>query len=210
MRLLITGANCPLGQWLCDALAPENDIQTLSRDACDHRNEENVDEICKNIDAILHCDVFDDKQDISEQDRLDWAARGTYVLLKAARKAGVERVILASQLSLFEGYPSHYVIDETWQPKPKAQANAFAPYMAELTCREFAREGGICCMALRFGILETEDGTSKDDALTAFRGALKFKFEPQGYRWHIFHVSSGKRFLMRSAQKALGFDGEGA
>lgn len=210
MKLLITGADRPLGKLLCAALEKDHQVIPVGRDTCDHRHVEAVALVCEGVDAIIHGDVFDPVDEKSEQVCLDWATRGTYVLMQAARKAGVDRVVMASQLSLFEAYPDNYVVDETWQPQPQPKAESLAPYLAELTCREFAREGGICVVALRLGPLGECAGTSNVDAITAFKGALNLKFEPLGYRWQIFHVSSGKRFPMRSAQRALGFVKEGA
>jgi len=210
MKLLITGADRPLGQLLCVALEKEHQVKAVSRENCDHRDTEAFAFICKDVDAILHCDVFDPVGDLSEQVCLDWATRGTYVLMQAARNAGVKRVVLASHLSLFEGYPEHYVVDETWQPQPQPCAESLAPYLAELTCREFAREGGICALGIRLGALGASGGTLETDGVTAFKGALDLKFEPLGYRWQIFHVCSGKRFPMRSARSALGLVKEGA
>jgi nucleoside-diphosphate-sugar epimerase len=209
MQLLITGADRPLGQLLCVALGKDHQVNTISRESCDHRQVVAATLACEGIDAIVHCDVFDPLENISEQTCLDWATRGTYVLMQAARNAGVERVVIASRLSLFEAYPEHYVVDETWQPQPHPQATSLAPYLAELACREFAREGGICAVGLRLGALGFSEGTAVSDGIAAFKGALELKFEPLGYRWQIFHVFSGKRFPMRSARKALGLVKEG-
>jgi hypothetical protein len=148
MKLLITGSVQPLGKLLCGALAKNHHVQGIDRDTCDHRDLEALASLCVGIDAVLHCDVFDPPEDLAEIG-LDWATRGTYVLMQAARSAGVERVIVASRLSLFDAYPAHYVVDETWQPKPQADAGSLAPYLAELTCREFARQGAF--VLLGFG-----------------------------------------------------------
>jgi nucleoside-diphosphate-sugar epimerase len=207
MKLLITGSVQPLGKLLCGALAKNHHVQGIDRDTCDHRDLEALASLCVGIDAVLHCDVFDPPEDLAEIG-LDWATRGTYVLMQAARSAGVERVIVASRLSLFDAYPAHYVVDETWQPKPQADAGSLAPYLAELTCREFARQGGICAVGLRLAELGSLEGTTESDVVTAVQGALALELEPEGYRWQVFHVSSGGRFPMRSARRALGFDGE--
>lgn len=208
MKLLITGADRPLGKFLSDVLDDQHDVHGITRARCDHRGDEAIGTLCRQVDAILHCDVYDPPEN-SEQDCLDWASRGTYVLMQAARSAKVERVILASRLDLFEAYPPHFVVDETWEPKPTTSAYSLAPYLAELTCREFAREGGICGVGLRLGAFDVVDGTEKKDAVTAFTGALQLTFEPNGYRWQTYHVSSGARFPMRSARRALGFVEEG-
>ena len=207
MKLLITGADRPLGTCLMKALGNQHDVTGITRAQCDHRDEGVVDLLCADVDAILHCDVYDPVEE-SEQSCLDWASRGTYVLMQAARSAGVDRVVLASRIDMFEAYPDHFVVDETWHPKPTTSADSLAPYLAEQTCREFAREGGICAVGLRLGALGAIEGTTEKDVVAAFSGALKFEFEPNGYRWQLFHVYSGQRFPMRGARRALGLEEE--
>ena len=139
----------------------------------------------------------------AEQERLDIAARGTYVLLKEARKAGVDRGIVASTLGMFEAYPEEFNVNETWQPQPPARAEALAPMMSELTAREFAREGGIRIVCLRFGRLGDPEGTTEEDARRALDEALALEFGDPGYRWGLFHISSGERFATGNGQSPL-------
>ena len=140
----------------------------------------------------------------ADGDVLDFATRSTYVLMQAGREAGVKRVVLVSTMAMFETYPFDYAVDEIWQPRPFATAQSLAPFLVEITCREFARQGGIAVICLRFGTLGEEEGTSKTDALAALDGALKLELDPLAYRWHIFHIYSGKRFSMRAARQSLG------
>lgn len=202
MNVLITGADRALGKLLKDSLGTQYDVRAVERDDCDHRDPEAIGALCEGLDAILHCDVFDP---IGESDEvcLDWASRGTYVLMQAAILAGVERVVVASKLSLFEAYPDRYVVDETWQPKPDTNAESLAPYLAELTCREFARQGGIQALCLRLDVLGVGTGTTNNDAVRAFDGALNMELEPNGYRWEVFHISSNERFSAKQAKRVL-------
>ena len=197
MKILITGADRPLGKLLSVALEKAHRVQTVSRDHCDHRTVETAEKVCEGVDAILHCDVFDPLTDQSEQVCLDWATRGTYVLMQAARNAGVGRVVIASQLSLFEAYPDNYVVDETWQPQPQPCAESLSPYLAELTCREFAREGGIYAVGLRLGALGGHDGTSNEDVVTAFQGALNLKIEHEKVVALVSYTLKRPLFLKR-------------
>src|SRR5581483_6404186 len=83
----------------------------------------------------------------SEKRALDEVARGTYVLLQAALKASVRRVVLASRLDLMAAYPASAVGGENWKPRPTPDAVSLAPYVAELALREFVRAEemqGIC------------------------------------------------------------------
>lgn len=208
MNLLLTGKETSLSSVINDALASEHKIDWIGRNDCDHRQPDQILPLCEGKDAILHCDAFSSSS-ISEADTLDWATRGTYVLLQSALQAGVGRLILASTLDIFDAYPADYVVDETWQPQPNTDAVSLAPYLAEVACREFSRQGGISCMALRFGALGQTEGTSETDVIKAMQGALAFEYEPHGYRWHVFHVYSGERYVSRSAQNALRMQGEG-
>ena len=226
MHLLITGANCSLGQLAVEHFRAKHQLRLtdmegeyhgehtdLPYQAADLRNPAEVPPLVQGIDAILHLAIFDPAPSTgkwAEQERLDLAARGTYVLLSEARQAGVERVVLVSTLAQFEAYPTHYIIDEGWQPEPAPIADELAPYLAEITCREFAREGGLRAICLRFGAIEEAKGTSAGDALQAIIGALALPFTETGYRWRLFHVSGNKRFPFRSTHKqALGFETEG-
>lgn len=202
MKLLLTGKGTMLGDLLFDALQTKHQVSYIGRDECDYRLPEVTEGLCQNKDAILHCDVVENANP-SEQETLDWATRGTYSLLKSAVQTDVQQVILVSTMALFDSYPENFVVDETWQPQPEASAQSLAPYLAELACREFARQGGVRCMALRFGAIEEAEGTSASDAIRAVEGALAFEYEPHGYRWHVYHVYSGQRFMTRGATQAL-------
>ena len=71
---------------------------------------------------------------------LDRAARGTHVLLKAALDAGVRHVVLGSTLALMDAYPDDLEVTEQWRPRPRPRPTELAPYLAELTAREFTRD----------------------------------------------------------------------
>lgn len=204
MRILITGANQPLGRAVAQHWQNRHQLTLTATD--DLRNENEVAPLVKDIEAILHIANFAPAAlsgPGAEQDRLDIAARGTYVLLQEALKAGVERLILISTLAQFGSYPANYVIDETWQPDPEPNADGLAPYLSEITCREFAREGGINTLCLRLGSIDEADGTSLKTALAAIDGALRFSFQPLGYRWQLFHVSDSDRFNTTATEQKL-------
>lgn len=206
MTVLVTGVNGPLGKLAAAHLSQTRDVRRF--DGGDLRQPEATAALVKDAQAVLHLDVYDPQPVGGEKDRLDMAARGTYVLMQEARKAGVARVVLASSLAMFDAYPEDYVLDETWQPEPDPDAESLSPFLAELTCREFARQGGIAAICLRFGALGK--GTSEADAIAAIEGALAMPLEPHGYRWFVFHVSSGARFPKRAARQLPGFAKEEA
>jgi nucleoside-diphosphate-sugar epimerase len=225
MKLLITGATRPLGrlavrhfesghQLRLTDYGPSADLQnSFDYQSADLRNPAEVTPLVEGIEAILHFDPYDlppVSGAAAEQERLDLAARGTYVLLDEARKAGVERLIAVSTLAPFGAYPEQYIIDESWQPEPAPNADDLAPYLSEIVCREFAREGGIQTICLRFGPIDQPDGTPESDALQALSGALSLQFTPTGYRWQLYHVADSERFPMDPARQAFGFGTKGA
>jgi nucleoside-diphosphate-sugar epimerase len=226
MNLLITGANRPLGTLatthfrsahhlrLTDyspaLVEPQPDLDYRQADL---RNPAAVAPLVEGIEAVLHLDLYHlppISGPAAEKERLDLAARGTFVLMNEARKAGVNRVILISTLDFFETYPDDYVIDESWQPEPAPNADALAPYLAEIICREFAREGGIRAVCLRFGPLGQPNGTDEADALQAIEQALVLAFTEPGYRWHSIHVADSDRFSTNVARQMLGLTLKGA
>ena len=193
MKLLITGADNALGECAFRHFSKEHDVMAVGRGS-DLRDPTATAALVEEVEAVLHLDgyVADDTQ--AEFDLLDVSARGTYVLMHAARNAGVARVVVGSTLEFFEDYPEDYVIDEDWQPLPKPDAASLVPLMVELTVREFAREGGIEAVCLRFGALD-DTGTPEADAMKAIEEALKLKFNRHGYRWGLFHIHpDGDRF----------------
>ena len=147
MNILVTGADRPLGALAASHLrdrhrvqltgaAPtlDGDLSGISYCKADLREPDQTSPLVQGIDAVLHLDPYDPAPVSSadaEQERLDIAARGTYVLLKEARKAGVDRGIVASTLGMFEAYPEEFNVNETWQPQPPARAEALAPMMSD-------------------------------------------------------------------------------
>ena len=222
MKLLITGAYQHFGRLAGAHFSKAHEVLLtdckpdkpgeagkLAYSQADLRDPDVVKGLCAGVDAILHLAEFDPPEipgDNAEQERLELSAQGTYVLLKGAREAGVERVILASTLDLVSDYPEDYLVDENWQPRPDADADSLAPYLAELVCREFCREGGIRCVCLRFGALDEVDGTREQDAMEAMEKALVLPMEDPGYRWHLFHVSSSPTRPSSTAERALGLE----
>ena len=212
MNILLTGADRPLGALAAARLSKDHHLRltgsaaalggklsAMDYQAADLRVPDEAAPLVEGMDQVLHLDPYDPAPVMgvdAEQVRLDVAARGTYVLLQAASQAGIGRVVVASTMALFDRYSNDYVIDETWQPQPTAQAESLAPMMSELSAREFARQGELSIVCLRFGALGS-DGTTEDDAAGALAEALTMEFEQPGYLWHLFHVVSTGRFANR-------------
>jgi nucleoside-diphosphate-sugar epimerase len=136
------------------------------------------------VDAILHLapvGIFDPIQ-VDEQTALDLATRGTFVLMNAAREAGVPHVVVASTLSLFDRLPAQWRVNEAWRPRPSPDVDQLCAWLAELSARENARAGGPHVTCLRFGrIVDDAQAASQpfdprwlhlDDAILGLRRAL--------------------------------------
>lgn len=211
MQVLITGAETPLARRVANALSERFNIRLTGmpgevmadRDGipADLRVPEQVAPLVAGVEAILHLApyaAFPTPDADAEREALDQAARGTFVLLHEALKAGVKRVVLASRLDLMAAYPEDYLVDETWKPVPDTTATALAPYLAELTLREFVRAEPILGVCLRLGDLGSE-GTTESDAVTAIERALVMEPAGQKYRWWLYHISSIRRFASVTA-----------
>lgn len=223
MRVLITGVDQPLGAVTAAALSRRHELRLtgagphatfevggLEYRPADLRDPEQVRPLVEGIDAIAHLALHEPQATpdaAAEAEVLDVASRGTYVLLQEAVKAGVPRIVLASRLDLLAAYPAEYVVDENWQPQPEANASSLAPYLAELTVREFARAEAIVGVCLRLGGLERDPaGTSPEDATAAIEKALIMDLGDRKYRWWLYHICSTDRYrLGHAAHPPLSF-----
>jgi nucleoside-diphosphate-sugar epimerase len=218
MRILITGVNQPLGGLTASALRQEHELRLTGASPrplvhslselpyfpADLRVPEQVEPLVEGMDAVLHLAPYGSASSAdprTEGGLLDLVARGTYVLEHACVKAGVGRVVLASRLELLDAYPPEYVINEQWRPRPKAEAASLAPYLAELTLREFARQEPLVTVCLRFGRIG-EVGLAPQDAVEAIRKALTMDLTGRNRRWWLFHVSGDPRFPSTAAEGA--------
>lgn len=223
MRLLITGADRPLGRLAAQHLASRHELRlcglsprpagdaSLYRQA-DLRSAPDVDALVAGIEAVLHLAEFEPVTRTGpngELEVLEHASLGTYRLLVAARAASIDRVVLASTLAFYDAYPETCLIDELWRPRPSTEAAQLAPFLAERVAQEFAREGGIRAVCLRFAPIgdDPERCTTAADALEAMDRALALEFTVPGYRWQVYHIASSQRFLLRNAHLHLGFVG---
>jgi len=193
MKVVVTGADQPLGALLCRGLAPAHQT-TPAGAGVDLRSPEQVAALLQGAQAIVHTLPFAPPTGGAAGELLDLVARSTYVLVQGACQAGVPRLVLISRLSLLEAYPAEYAVGPDWEPRPRAEEPALAPYMAELVCREIARLGRIEVICLRLGGLDAPEGTSGADALEAVQKALVREREGREYHWMVQHVASAGRF----------------
>ena len=202
MRILITGAASDLGQAAARHLAG-HEIRLADR-----ITEEIIGQT-QGIDAVVHLASFDPPACSTveeEQALLMQATRDTWNLCCAARDNGVERIVVAGTLKIFDAYPQEYLIDEMWRPRPMPQVDHLAPYLAEKMVREAVRTGAFNGVCLRFNPIgdDPEVNTRLADALGAVDKALAAPLGPPGYRWHVIHVATSPRYLMRDARNHLG------
>ena len=137
MKIWVTGGD-PLGLRVADRLEVIHNVVT-SDASTDLRVPEQVAPLAAEVEAIVHL-ATPPGGTTTDEEMLDRSARGAYVIMDEAVKAGVERVVLISSLSCFDDYPAEYAVDETWRPMPRPEAASLAPHMAERTFREFARQ----------------------------------------------------------------------
>src|SRR5947208_4116075 len=169
MRILVTGADQPLGGLAAQALMGKHEVRLTGTQARapaglealpyvpgDLREPDQVAPLVEGVEAVAHLALHEPMSTpdaAAEKQALDVSARGMYVLLHAALAARVRRVVLASRLEVMAAYPESYVVDESWKPMPEATAASLAPYLAELALREIVRAEEIVGICLRFGDL---------------------------------------------------------
>ena len=158
MKIAVTGADRSMGAMLCRRLAADHDIRPVGVAAepatdlgmvasayhrADLRLPSSVGLVLADIDLILHAQPYDAGQVEGRpgSDVLDVVARGTYVLMNSGHEAGIGRMVLLSNLSMMKDYPEDFAVSEHWLPHPQADAEALAPYVAELVGREISRIG---------------------------------------------------------------------
>ena len=214
MKIALTGGRSLLGGVLAQALAATGEHTVVLVPEGDLRDEGVAQRAVRGAEALIHlAPLFPDSVS-SDQDEIDHATRGTYVLLHAALEAGVTRVILGSTLDLFDRYPAAWNVGETWQPLPDVtETRQLAVYLAEETVKQFARVEPLLTFCLRFGEIVDElsvKGAPFDprwlhvqDAVQAVRAALVATpgqrpprvdgGQPQSPRsgWWVFHIPGG-------------------
>jgi nucleoside-diphosphate-sugar epimerase len=179
------------------------------------------------IHAIVHLEPLALAQRAGNDasgDALDLAARGTHVLLKAASEAGVLLAVQASTLDLMDAYDDGLDVTEQWRPRPRPTPGDLAPYVAELTAREFTRDERLSrplsIVCLRFGAIGAGHGNAvvadpravhvRDaaQAVVLALGALERGTRQRGHRWLLYHIAAPHeraRYSSDLARRELGY-----
>ena len=217
MRLLITGGNSTVVQTIAKALASDHTVRlfdtefttnpsnqigvSLARITGDIRNGDDCARAVAGVDVLLHFATLTEVRtaEVPAQAVLDIASRGAFVLMNAARAAGVGRVILASTLALFDQLPAHWQVNEEWRPRPRPSLAELAPWITELSVRESARVGTMQVICLRFGEIVDDQTIATapydprwlhiHDAIAGIHCALRYESSRQP-DWRIFHIGA--------------------
>lgn len=162
MKLLITGGDCALARSALDQLRAAFQLRVV--DTCfvsalpdgieqhtgDLRDEAFVSEILSGVEAILHFSPLSLTL-ASDLENLDHTLLGSYRLAHAAQKQRIGRIILASSMRLFAAAPQQWPIVENWRPRPQPHIADLCAWLGECTLREWARDGGVPTVCVRFG-----------------------------------------------------------
>lgn len=226
MNILITSAGSKLAHRLAESLAESHTLRLTELHPVDTDcefvqselgHDDTTNALVRDMDAIVHIAELPAellaKAEQPENYAIDYQTRCTYNLLTAAAEEGVNHVIYASTLRLFEQHAEDWTVTESWRPRPSVDSLVLSKHLGEFTCREFARERKLNVTCLRLGNLVTAAEAANDfdsmwlemnDAVAAFQGALA---SPS--RWGIFHIQSefpGSRFAIDKAKGHLKFN----
>jgi len=183
----------------------------------DPLDETTTADLVRGIGAIVH--LAEPPASASTAAQVDVRTRATYNLLQAAAAAGVTRAIYISSLDVMQGHGERFAVTEDWRPEPTTAAGAMSHWLGECTCREFARQGSISIVALRFGRLVGEEEAggkpadrpwlAESDAVQAVRLSLDYlrKRTSPADRWTVFHILAAgcPRFPISKAERLLGY-----
>lgn len=232
MQLLITGGNGHFARAVGVALSSTMNVRLFDAEFSaplpvgiatlrgDLRDPDAVAAAVAGVDAIIHLAPLAVLPGMDEVTALDLATRGSYVLMKAANAAQIERIILGSTLALFDQMPAHWKIDEDWRPQPTPELDQLCPWLAELSVRQSARVGNMQAICLRFGQIVDDamiSGQAYDprwlhiaDAIRGVRQALNYTVERRP-AWSIFHITAPgaqakiRMMYQKSGQEKFGY-----
>jgi nucleoside-diphosphate-sugar epimerase len=166
---------------------------------------------CEGIDAVIHLAAATTGLPEHGKMIMDANVTGTYVVLDAARRAGVRRFICASSINAFgtiywrlSGKPVQYTrmpLDESFPPVPE-DPYSLSKHFNEQTCAAFNRAYGIITASLRFSGVWTDE---------MFQSAQKnmrptTNWSDDLFTWvHVNDIASG----VRAALEAETLSGQG-
>ncbi len=216
--VLLTSHESEFGKALAAALSNQYTLRLADRPL--FRDEDGtLERLLDGVGAIVHLSQPAEAESGSEW--LDRRGRGTYDLLTAASAKGVGLVVYLSSLDIMAGYDPSFQVAEDWRPVPTTEPDQLSHYLAECTCREFARERKLRTMVLRLGKVAGEEAprassdgdpwVARADAVEAVRLALEVHFGEGGAAlpaWNVLHIAAdvpGGRFPVTRAKRVLGY-----
>ena len=216
--VLLTSPESELGQALADALGEPFDIRPAGGPLFRDENGA-LERLLQGVRAVIH--VAQPDAAVAGGALIDRRGRGTYDLLTTAAAKGVELVVYLSSLRIMAGYDPSFQVAEDWRPVPNSDPDQLSHYLAECTCREFAREGKVRAVVLRLAEVvrdaaQREDGfeppwVAQADAVQAVRRTLEVHFNVDAAAlraWNVLHIAAdvpGGRFPVTRAKRVLGY-----
>lgn len=154
---------------------------------------------CEGVDAVIHLAAAPTGYADRGREIMQVNVVGTYVVLDAARLAGVRRVFCASSINAFgtfywrlSGRPAPYTtmpLDESFDPVPE-DPYSLSKRCNEETCAAFTRAYGLTTAAFRFA------GVWSPERYAAMRADIKptAAWSDDLYQWvHVTDLAHGLR-----------------
>jgi len=227
MKILITGARGTIGQKLIAALEGVHDLCLLSRTkvAGDSRWHwvdvtcfEDVLAAMNGMDMVIHLAIAsgyegDFEDDVFNAQRFDTNVKGTYNVFEAAKRAGVQRVIYTSSLTVVWGATGEVAGDAPAQP---VGTYALTKQLGEQIAAYYAAQHKLSVLCLRIPKpIDVDDASTREtpilpqwiafpDLINAYQLALvasDIDFEIVT----VVGESSKRRWDLSKAEQILGY-----
>ncbi|MBB4955221.1 uronate dehydrogenase [Agrobacterium vitis] len=156
-RLLMTGAAGNIGRMMTPrlrAMGYDLVLTDLKDDAAngiiaaDLGHLDQIEAVMKGVDGVIHLGGM--ANEAAFEVILNANIRGTYHIFEAARRNGVQRIVLASSYHVVGFQPSGTAIDETSPMRPDSFYGLSKSY-GELLARTYHDKCGIQSLAIRIG-----------------------------------------------------------
>lgn len=146
-----------------------DDVEVVEGDI---RDREAATAAIEGVNAVVHLAAYGSVVEsvADPEPNFDVNARGTFVMLDASRRAGVDRFVFASTGGALIG-EADPPVNERSLPKPISPYGA-SKLCGEAYCHAFARSYGLRTVALRFANIYGPISAHKRGAVTAFMKAI--------------------------------------
>lgn len=223
-KILVTGSSGQLGREIVKQLKRKNyrvlgaDISAAETTDCitDIRNEEQVNDITKEIDAIIHTAAIHGKHYELKYPREEFIStniNGTFNLLSACVRNNIKKFLYTSTTSIYGkamvNNKQAVWVDESLTPDPR-DIYDITKLTAELLCRDYFEKEGIETTVLRVSrfLPEAENtkaihrlyrGLDEEDGAMAHLLALEKKFTS----FEIYNISNESPFRKTDLEELL-------